>query len=137
MPNNTINISFDLLKLQGAKKITGKDGKDYVAICIPESRIKPFNGQKGESMYLSLDVKSNKGGEDNHGKTHFVAEASTKEERMAKTFLPIIGNGKEFVFGSSSGGQRQPSRNGAVPARQHPLMQDEANAKIEDDDFAF
>lgn len=136
MPNNTINVSFDLLKLQGAKKITAKDGKPYIAICIPESRIKVFNGQKGEAMYLSLDVKANKGGEDNHGKTHFVAEASTKEERMAKTFQPIIGNGKEFVFGGS-GGQRQPSRNGAVPAREHPLMQEEANAKIEDDDFSF
>ena len=131
MPNNTINISFDVLKLQGAKKITGKDGKEYVAICIPESRIKPFNGKNGEALYLSIDVKANKGGENEHGKTHFVAEATTKEERAAKTLLPIIGNGKEFVFGEGSGSQstpRQPSRNGAVPAAQHPLMQDNSGS---------
>lgn len=120
MPNNTINISFDLLKLQGAKKITGKDGKDYVAICIPESRIKPFTGKNGEAMYLSLDVKANKGGEDERGKTHFVAEATTKEERLTKTLLPIIGNGKEFVFGSSSGATRQQ----ASPARQQAFVKD-------------
>ena len=129
MPNNTINISFDLLKLQGAKKITGKDGKDYVAICIPKSRIKPFAGKNGEAMYLGLDIKANKGGEDDRGKTHFVAEATTKEERAAKTFLPIIGNGKEFVFNNSSA-TRQPSRNGAVPAKEHPLMQDDGNDEI-------
>ena len=131
MPNNTINISFDLLKLQGARKITGKDGKDYVAICIPESRIKPFAGKNGEAMYLGLDIKANKGGEDDRGKTHFVAEATTKEERAAKTLLPIIGNGKEFVFNNSNS-TRQPSRNGAVPAKQHPLMQDDP-----DDDLTF
>jgi hypothetical protein len=125
MPNNTINISFDLLKLQGAKKITGKDGKDYVAICIPESRIKVFNGKNGESMYLGLDVKANKGGEDERGKTHFVAEATTKEERLAKTLLPIIGNGKEFVFGNS-GGQRQQS----PPARQQNAQPSEDDSEI-------
>lgn len=126
MPNNTINASFDLLKLQGAKKITGKDGKEYVAICIPESRIKKFNRKDGsESLFLELDIKANRDGEDKFGKTHFVAEASTKEERSNKVRLPIIGNAKEFVFGSS-GGQRQPSGNGAVPAREHPLMQDDS-----------
>lgn len=125
MPNNTINISFDLLKLQGAKKITGKDGKEYVAICIPESRIKVFNGKNGESMYLGLDVKANKGGEDERGKTHFVAEATTKEERLAKTLLPIIGNGKEFVFGGS-GGQRQQS----APVRQQKNQPSEDDSEI-------
>lgn len=131
MPNNTINISFDLLKLQGAKKITGKDGKDYVAICIPESRIKVFNGKNGESMYLALDVKANKGGEDERGKTHFVAEATTKEERLAKTLLPIIGNGKEFVFGGS--GQKPSPRQERKPQPQT----DSANPNPEDDDIPF
>lgn len=108
MPNNTINVSFDLLKLQGAKKITAKDGKPYIAICIPESRIKVFNRKDGsESLFLELDIKSNRDGEDKFGKTHFVAEATTKEERANKVKMPIIGNGKEFVFGGSSGSQRQ------------------------------
>lgn len=124
MPNNTINASFDLLKLQGSKKITGKDGKEYVAICIPESRIKKFNRKDGsESLFLELDIKANRDGEDKFGKTHFVAEASTKEERTNKVRLPIIGNAKEFVFGGS-GGSHQTSKHGAVPAKQHPLMQE-------------
>lgn len=134
MPNNTINISFDLLGLQGAERVKNKAGDDCVLIVLPKSRV---NAHSNGKCYLSLDVKSNRDGEDNFGKTHFVAEASTKEERQNKQLMKIIGSGKEFVFGSSSKGQRQPSRNGAVPARQHPLMQDEANAKIEDDDFSF
>ena len=103
MPNNTINLSIDILKVQGAKKITGKDGKEYVAICIPDSRLKPFTRKDGsECLFFSLDVKSNKDGEDAYQKTHFVAEATTKEEREKKERLPIIGNGREFVFGGSS-----------------------------------
>lgn len=130
MPNNNINISFDILKVQGAKKITGKDGKEYVAICIPESRIKRFQRKDGtESLFFELDVKSNRDGEDKFGKTHFVAEAASKEERMAKTRLPIIGNAKEFVFGGSSGGNR-PSQNGAVKAKDHPIMQDSDDSEI-------
>lgn len=126
MPNNNINISFDLLKLQGAKRITGKDGKDYVAICVPESRIKPFKRKdNSESLFLDLDVKANRDGEDKFGKTHFVCEGVTKEERQNKVRTEIIGNGKEFVFGNSGNSPRQPSRNGAVPAREHPLMQDD------------
>lgn len=120
MPNNTINASFDLLKLQGAKKITGKDGKEYVAICIPESRIKKFNRKDGsESLFLELDIKANRDGEDKFGKTHFVAEASTKEERVNKVRLPIIGNAKEFVFGGSGGSPRQQ----ASPARQQAFVE--------------
>lgn len=129
MPNNTINISFDYLKLQGARKVT-KDGKDYILIDIASSRAKPFKRQNGEeSVYGSLDIKANKNGENDRGQTHFVAEATTKEERAAKTLLPIIGNGKEFVFNNSNS-TRQPSRNGAVPAKQHPLMQDDGNDEI-------
>jgi hypothetical protein len=125
MPNNNINISFDILKVQGAKKITGKDGKEYVAICIPESRLKRFQRKDGsESLFFELDVKANRDGEDKFGKTHFVAEAASKEERMAKTRLPIIGNGKEFDFGGSSGGSRA-SQHGAVKAANHPLMKDD------------
>ena len=135
MPNNTINASIDYLKLQGARKVT-KDGKDYVLIDIAASRAKPFKRNDGsESVYGSFDIKSNKNGEDKHGKTHFVAEATTKEERQNKVLLPIIGNAKEFVFGNS-GGQRQPSQHGAVPAKQHPLMQD-GPSQEEGDDIPF
>ena len=121
MPNNTINISFDLLKLQGAKKITAKDGKPYIAICIPESRIKPFNRKDGtESLFLELDIKSNRDGEDKFGKTHFVAEATTKEERAEKAKMPIIGNGREFIF-NSGGGNSKPAQR---PAKQDSFADD-------------
>jgi hypothetical protein len=130
MPNNTINASFDLLKLQGAKKITGKDGKEYVAICIPESRIKKFNRKDGsESLFLELDIKANRDGEDKFGKTHFVAEASTKEERANKVRLPIIGNAKEFVFGGSGGVPRQERRQQAQTSSD--------NTDLEGDEIPF
>lgn len=124
MANSTINISFDLLGLQGAKRITGKDGKEYVAICIPDSRI---NAHANGKCYLSLDVKSNRDGEDKFGKTHSVSEQTTKEERLAKQWRPFIGSGKEFVF---DGAPRASSPKTATPAKEHPLMQDDDNTEI-------
>lgn len=119
MPNNTINISFDLLALQGAQRVKNKTGQDCVLIVLPESRM---NAHTNGKVYCSLDVKANRDGEDKFGKTHFVAEAASKEERAAKTRLPIIGNGKEFVFGGSSGGSRPAQTR--PKAADHPLMQD-------------
>ena len=107
MPNNTINISLDLLGLQGAKRITGKDGREYVAICLPESRV---NAHSNGKCYLSLDVKANPKGTDDYGKTHFVCEAATKDERQSKVRLPIIGNGKEFVFDQQPAPRQQQQR---------------------------
>jgi hypothetical protein len=124
MANSTINISFDLLGLQGAKRITGKDGKEYVAICIPESRI---NAHANGKCYLSLDVKSNRDGEDKFGKTHSVSEQTTKEERLAKQWRPFIGSGKEFVF---DGAPRSSAPKSSTPAKEHPLMQDDDNTEI-------
>mgnify|MGYP006273082119 CR=1 FL=1 len=130
MPNNTINISFDILGLQGAERVKNKAGEDCVLIVLPKSRM---NAHTNGKVYCSLDVKANKDGEDKFGKTHFCAEASTKEERSNKQFMPIIGSGKEFIFG----GQQQPRQaprhqHGSVPAKQHPLMQDDP-----DDDLTF
>lgn len=119
MANSTINISFDLLALQGAKRITGKDGKEYVAICIPESRI---NAHANGKCYLSMDVRSNRDGEDKFGNTHSVCEKMTKEERAAKQYTKFIGSGKEFVF---DGAPRSNAPKTSTPAKQHPLMQDD------------
>jgi hypothetical protein len=132
MPNNTINISFDILGLQGAERVKNKAGDDCVLIVLPKSRM---NAHSNGKVYCSLDVKANKDGEDKFGKTHFCAESSTKEERANKQFMPIIGSGKEFVFGGQN--QRQTQRqaprhqHGSVPAQDHPLMQDSgANDEI-------
>ena len=122
MPNNTINISFDILGLQGAERVKNKAGEDCVLIVLPKSRM---NAHTNGKVYCSLDVKANKDGEDKFGKTHFCAEASTKEERSNKQFMPIIGSGKEFVFGNNQPRQAPRHQHGSVPANQHPLMKDE------------
>jgi len=115
MPNNALSVSFDLLQIQGAKRITGKDNKEYVAICIPDSRL---NAHKNGKVYLSLDVKSNRDGEDKFQNTHFVAESSTKDERANKIRLPIIGNAKEHVFdGSGSGYKKQSTAANKLPEK--------------------
>ena len=135
MPHNSINLSFDILGIQGASRVKNKAGEDCVLIVLPKSRI---NAHANGKCYLSLDVKANREGEDKFGKTHFVAEASTKEERQAKTFQPILGSGKEFVFdgGKTRQQPRQPSQHGAVPAKEHPLMSD-GPIQEEVDDIPF
>lgn len=122
MANSTINISFDVLAIQGASRVQNKAGEDCVLIVLPKSRI---NAHANGKCYLSLDVKSNRDGEDKFGKTHSVSESTTKEERQAKNYTPFIGNGKEFVF---DGGSRPAATRTATPAKQHPLMQDSDDA---------
>ena len=92
-----ISQSIDLLKLQGARKIT-KDGKDYVLIDLSKSRAKEH---KNGSVYLELEAVGKKE-VGQYGDTHFIKERSTKEERMQKVQMPIIGNGKELSFGDSA-----------------------------------
>jgi hypothetical protein len=88
-----LNISINLLQLQGACKATIK-GEDCVVIRIAKSRAKPHQNGK---VYLNLEAVSNKNGADDYGNTHFVVEPSTKEERESGAAkLPIIGNGKEW-----------------------------------------
>lgn len=130
MANSTINISFDLLALQGAKKIVGKDGKDYVAICIPESRI---NAHANGKCYLSIDCRSNRDGEDKFGNTHSICEKMTKEERAAKQYTKFIGSGKEFVFdgGGSGGYKKQATEKNKLPDTP------KNESSMEDDDIPF
>ena len=108
-----LNISINLLQLQGACKATIK-GEDCVVIRIAKSRAKPHQNGK---VYLNLEAISNKNGEDDYGNTHFVAEPSTKDERESGApKLPIIGNGKEW---SNEGQQARK----ALPTRQAPQEQ--------------
>ena len=128
MPNNTINISFDLLGLQGASRITGKDGRDYVAICLHDSRV---NAHGNGKCYLSLDVKANRDGESKFGQTHFVAESTTKEERQSGVKLKILGNGKEFVF-DNGGQQNRPSQQRSQQTPQRPPHQSKSDGAWQD-----
>jgi len=96
---NKINLSIDLLKLQGAKRMMSKSGRDIVVIDLAESRARPH--QNG-AVYFELDVVENKNGADQYGKTHWITEPVTKSEREQGIKYPIIGNGKEY----RDGGQR-------------------------------
>jgi hypothetical protein len=91
---SNIAASIDLLSIEGAKRTTTASGKDVVVIDLGASRAMPHNNGK---VYLSLDIKERKE-PDQFGKTHFITESRTKEEREAKTQLPIIGSGKAFTF---------------------------------------
>jgi len=120
-----LNISINLLQLQGACKATIK-GEDCVVIRIAKSRAKPHQNGK---VYLNLEAISNKNGEDDYGNTHFVAEPSTKEERESGAAkLPIIGNGKEWS--NESYETRKMHGSEARPTRQ---VAKAAPAPLEDD----
>jgi hypothetical protein len=91
------NISIDISALQGAR-IVEKDGNKHLVINLAKSRAKAHQNGK---VYLNLEaIEAKQTGK--FGDTHFVKEATSKEERLEGLKLPIIGNGKPF------GGNRQP-----------------------------
>jgi hypothetical protein len=99
MSNQLHKINIDLMKITGASKIKAKDGKEYLAIDLTQSGV--FVGQKG-GVYLSLDMRENRDGEDQYGNSHMVTISPTKEQRAAKERTPIVGNAKTLTFGSTS-----------------------------------
>lgn len=126
---NKLNISIDLLALQGACKATIK-GEECLVIRLGKSRAKPHQNGK---VYLNLEAVENRQGEDKYGNTHFICEPTTKDERSEGVKLPIIGNGKVFIFG-----QRQDA-----PKRQETGRRtaadalDDAQAGINDEEIPF
>lgn len=113
-----LNISINLLQLQGACKATIK-GEDCVVIRIAKSRAKPH--QNG-SIYLDIEAVEKKE-VDKFGKTHFVAEPLTKEEREGGMETLYIGNGKEW---SNEGHQARK----ASPTQQAPQEQAQGDEEI-------
>lgn len=104
-----LNLSIDLLKLQGAKIEQNQDGSLAVVIYLNESRAKhyPGKGEYGPSAFLKMDaVASEKLRNEN---THFIVEAVTKEERQAKVKMPIIGDAREFNFDKPSQQSNRPA----------------------------
>jgi hypothetical protein len=119
-----LNISINLLQLQGACKATIK-GEECVVIRLAKSRTKPHQNGK---VYLNLEAVSNKNGADDYGNTHFVVEPQTKDEREnGADKLPILGNGKEW---SNEGQQTQPARTNRQIAKAQP--QQEPNSEDQD-----
>lgn len=110
---NKLNLSINLLGLQGASLITSKAGTECVVIDLNKARAKKHANGK---VYLNLEAKENKDGTDRYGNTHFVAEPTTRDERQEGLKLPIIGNGKVFDFTKRQDApKRQESSNAAMP----------------------
>ncbi|WP_397382819.1 hypothetical protein [Prosthecobacter sp.] len=123
---NKIAVSIDLLGLQGAQKVT-TGGRECVLIDLTKCRAKPHQNGK---VYLNLDVIENKDGANQWGKTHFVCEASTKEERASRVNLPIIGNGTQW--GDLAEVKKQAA---APPPRRHTPAPPVRRPPPQDDDF--
>ena len=88
MSNTLLKLKIDLMKVAGASKITAKNGKEDLAIDLSENSV--FVGAKG-GVYLDLDMRENRDGEDQYGNTHMITVSPTKEQREAKERTPIVG----------------------------------------------
>ena len=121
MSDTLHKLNIDLAKVPGAKQITGKDGKNYLAIDTSAGGV--FAGAKG--VYLNLDMRENKNGEDQYGNTHMITMSPTKEQREAKERTPIVGNAKTLVFADRSGKQSAPQ-----PAKKDDSWIDESDSSI-------
>ena len=110
-------LKIDLLKIPGARQITGKDGKNYLAIDIGAGGV--YAGAKG--VYLNLDMRENKSGADQYDNTHMLTMSPTKEQIAAKERTAIVGNAKTKVFGNSQQ---------SAPAKSEPQFDDDGNEDI-------
>jgi len=77
-----------------------------------------FAGNKG--TYLDAVVYENDV-VDQYGNSHVIKQNPPKEARDQGAKPVIIGNCRWMP---QKGGASQPSKHGAVPAKQHPIMQD-------------
>jgi hypothetical protein len=126
---NKLNLSINLLGLQGASLITSKAGTECVVIDLGKARAKKHANGK---VYLNLEAKENRDGVDRYGNTHFVAEPVTKDERQGGLKLPIIGNGKVFTFEKRPQGQQDAPKRQET-AKSEPEIYTDANG----DDIPF
>jgi hypothetical protein len=83
-------LRIDALKFTGAKKVTAKDGIEYIAIPITENNI--FIGTKG--AYLDLTLMDNRDGSDQYGNDGFITVDLGKDRRQQGEKGPIVGNWK-------------------------------------------
>jgi hypothetical protein len=129
-----LNISINMLQLQGAKRITSQSGKDCIVIDLAASRAKPHQNGK---VYLNLEAISNRDGEDQYGNTHFIAEPVTKDERQSGVKLPIIGNGKEWTNEDYARQKMHGSEAPARTTRNIPRAQPAANQDDTDEQIPW
>lgn len=79
---------------------------------IDKSRL--FKGEKGTYLDLTTFVDTSNPGE--YGDHGFITQSPTKEEREAKTKMPILGNVKVFYQGESDGKPVNASKPSAPPS---------------------
>jgi hypothetical protein len=94
MSNTLLKLKIDLLKIPSAVAKDGKDGRKYLLIDIVKSGL--FDGKAG--LYLDVDMRENRDGEDQYGNSHMLVMSPTKEQRESKEKTPILGNAKTLVF---------------------------------------
>lgn len=124
---NKLNISINLLALQGACKATIK-GEECLVIRLDKSRAKVHQNGK---IYLNLEAVANKDGNKQYGATHFVVEPTSREERDGGLKLPIIGNGKVYEH---KGTQPRQERKETGFDRGARPKSDQSNGSLDGDD---
>jgi hypothetical protein len=123
-------LKIDLLKFNGAKPFTAKDGTEFVAIPIEANNV--YVGQKGH--YLELTLMDNKDGVDQYGNEGFVTVDVGKQRRESGEKGPIIGNWKHH--GSKSGWNDRPASEATrQPSGQKPATPTQADDDCEDIPF--
>ena len=123
-----IRAKLDLLKIQGAKTVTAKDGIEYLAIPINSNL---YQGKK--SLSLDLTLMTNRDGRDQYDNDGFIIHDLGKDRRQAGEKGPILGNWKDLDGGNPQAGRDVPAIEAMrKPASQH--QQAKQNAYVADDD---
>ena len=100
---------------------------------IDKSRL--FKGEKGTYLNLTTFVELDE--KDQYDNNGFVTQEQTKEEREAKTQLPIIGNVSVFWKGESNEQRKRGYDEGIVGANKALNEKPEGFADLEDTDIPF
>jgi hypothetical protein len=126
MSNQLHKLKIDLLKIPSAAIKPGKNGRTYLIIDVEESQL--FQGKT--ALYLDIDMRENRDGEDQYGNTHMLVISPTKEQRLAKEKTPIVGNAKTFVFPDRNMPQSSPKQRDGRPHTDIVIPNDDDNDLI-------
>jgi len=107
-------LKIDLLKLNGAKLFTARDGTECIGLPLAANNV--YVGQKGH--YLTITLMENRDGPSKYGDDGFAVLETTKEQRDAGEKGAIVGNWKHA--GQKSQGQLRTTENAYKTAKQPP-----------------
>ena len=126
-----IRTKIDLLKLNGVKPFTAKDGTAFLAIPIEANGI--YVGAK--CTYMELTLMDNRDGRDQYDNDGFTVLDIGKARREAGEKGPILGNWKQ-LDGAPASGNRNPmggTDRTAAEATRKPAGQQVATQVEEED----